>query len=138
MSKNITIILSTHNEELSIDHTISELIKHIKDVEIVVVDDNSPDATLEILRKINYAKLKIFSREKNKGLASAFLLGLINANGDIIGWLDSNMGALAIKFPEMISKLDNADIVLLSRYVSGGRDDRNIIRVVANDLVSAI
>jgi len=36
------------------------------------------------------------------------------------------MGSLAIKFPEMISKLDNADIVLLSRYVSGGRDDRNI------------
>jgi len=77
VSKNITIILSTHNEELSIKHTISELIKHIKDVEIVVVDDNSPDGTLEILKKINYPKLKIFIREKNKGLASAFLLGLI-------------------------------------------------------------
>ena len=67
MSKNITIILSTHNEELSIDHTISELIKHIKDVEIVVVDDNSPDGTLGILKQINYPKLKIFSRKKNKG-----------------------------------------------------------------------
>ena len=136
MSKNITIILSTHNEELSIEHTISELIKHIKDVEIIVVDDNSPDGTLEIVKKINYQKLKIFCRKKNKGLASAFLLGLINSSGDIIGWLDSNMGSLAIKFPEMISKLDNADIVLLSRYVSGGRDDRNIVRVVASRLIN--
>ena len=46
------------------------------------------------------------------------------------------MGSLAIKFPEMISKLDNADIVLLSRYVSGGKDDRNIIRVVASTLIN--
>ena len=136
VSKNITIILSTYNEKLSIEHTINELIKNINDVEIVVVDDNSPDGTFEVLKKINYPKLKIFCRKKNKGLASAFLLGLINANGDIIGWLDSNMGTLAIKFPEMLSKLDNADIVLLSRYVSGGRDDRNIIRVVASRLIN--
>ena len=91
MSKNITIILSTYNEKLSIEHTINELIKNINDVEIVVVDDNSPDGTFEVLKKINYQKLKVFCREKNRGVASAFLLGLINANGDIIGWLDSNM-----------------------------------------------
>ena len=52
MNKNITIILSTYNEKLSIEHTINELIKYIKDVEIVVVDDNSPDGTLEILKKL--------------------------------------------------------------------------------------
>ena len=136
MNKNITIILTTYNEELSIEHTITELIKHIKDVEIVVVDDNSQDKTLEVLKKINYPKLKIIIRKKSKGLASAFLLGLINSKGEIIGWLDSNMGSLAIKFPEMISKLDTADIVLLSRYVGGGKDDRNIIRVVASRLIN--
>ena len=138
MNKDITIILTTYNEELSIEYTINELIKHIKDVEIVVVDDNSPDTTLEIIKKINYPKLKIFNREKNKGLASAFLLGLINSSGNIIGWLDSNMGSLAIKFPEMIQKLDNADVVLLSRYVSGGRDDRSIIRVVTSRLINNV
>ena len=54
MSKNITIILSTYNEKLSVEHTISELIKNINDVEIVVVDDNSPDGTFEILKKIMF------------------------------------------------------------------------------------
>ena len=102
MSKNISIILSTFNEKLSIEFTINELAKHLPGVEIVVVDDNSPDGTLEILKKINYDNLKIFSRKKTKGLASAFLLGLINARGDTIGWLDSNMGDVAKKFPEML------------------------------------
>ena len=102
MNTSISIILSTYNEKLVIEETIRELIKHIENVEIVVVDDNSPDGTFEILKKIDYPKLKIFSRKKTKGLASAFLLGMINSNGSIIGWLDSNMGVLAQKFPQMI------------------------------------
>ena len=52
MSKNISIILSTYNEKPSIEFTINELIKHLPGVEIVVVDDNSPDGTLEVLKKI--------------------------------------------------------------------------------------
>jgi len=138
VNENVTIILSTYNEELSIEKTINELIKYIKNVEIVVVDDNSPDGTLEILKNINYPKLKIFSRKKTKGLASAFLLGLINSNGNVIGWVDSNMGSVVAKFPEMISNLENAEIVVLSRYIEGGRDDRNIIRVLSSRMINSL
>ena len=136
MSNNVSIILSTFNEKLSIEFTISELIKYLPGVEIVVVDDNSPDGTLEVLKKINYENLKIFSRKKTKGLASAFLLGLINTSGDIIGWLDSNMGDTAKKFPEMLQNLNGADIVILSRYVAEGKDERNKIRVIASYLLN--
>ena len=136
MSKNVSIILSTFNEKLSIEFTISELIKYLPGVEIIVVDDNSPDGTLEVLKKINYENLKIFSRKKTKGLASAFLLGLINTSGDIIGWLDSNMGDAAKKFPEMLQNLKGADIVILSRYVPEGKDERNKIRIIASYLLN--
>ena len=136
MSNNVSIILSTFNEKLSIEFTISELIKYLPDCEIVVVDDNSPDGTFEILKKINYKNLKIFSRKKTKGLASAFLLGLINTSGDIIGWLDSNMGDAAKKFPEMLQNLKEADIVILSRYVPEGKDERNKIRIIASYLLN--
>ena len=136
MSNNVSIILSTFNEKLSIEFTISELIKYLPDCEIVVVDDNSPDGTFEILKKINYKNLKIFSRKKTKGLASAFLLGLINTRGDIIGWLDSNMGDAAKKFPEMLQNLKEADIVILSRYVPEGKDERNKIRIIASYLLN--
>ena len=136
MSKKVSIILSTFNEKLSIEFTISELIKYLPGVEIIVVDDNSPDGTLEVLKKINYENLKIFSRKKTKGLASAFLLGLINTSGDIIGWLDSNMGDTAKKFPEMLQNLKGADIVILSRYVAEGKDERNKIRVISSYLLN--
>ena len=136
MSNNVSIILSTFNEKLSIEFTISELIKYLPGVEIIVVDDNSPDGTLEVLKKINYENLKIFSRKKTKGLASAFLLGLINTRGDIIGWLDSNMGDTAKRFPEMLQNLKGADIVILSRYVAEGKDERNKIRVIASYLLN--
>ena len=115
MTNNVSIILSTYNEKLSIEFTITELIKNLPGCEIVVVDDNSPDGTYEVLKNIKYENLKIFSRKKTKGLASAFLLGLINTKGDVIGWLDSNMGATANKFPEMLKNLKDADIVILSR-----------------------
>jgi dolichol-phosphate mannosyltransferase len=138
VAKNISIILSTYNESASIKNTINQLIHHINDVEIIVVDDDSPDGTFEILKSIKYSKLKIFNRKKDKGLASAFLLGLINADGNIIGWVDSNMASVVEKFPEMISKLDNQDIVLLSRYVEGGEDLRNKARVIASRLINFI
>ena len=136
MSNNVSIILSTFNEKLSIEFTISELIKYLPGVEIIVVDDNSPDGTLEVLKTIKYETLKIFSRKKTKGLASAFLLGLINTSGDIIGWLDSNMGDTAKRFPEMLLNLKGADIVILSRYVTKGKDERNKIRVIASYLLN--
>jgi len=136
VNKKVTIILSSYNEKLSIRGTINEIIKHIPDVQIVVVDDNSADGTLEILKDINYPKLRIFSRKKTKGLASAFLLGLINADGEIIGWVDSNMGSVVERFPTMISELNNSDIVLLSRYVEGGKDYRNKVRVIASKLIN--
>ena len=98
MDKRVSIILSTYNEGPIIEQTISEVFKYIKNVEIILVDDNSSDGTLEKVKKINNPNLKIFSR-KFRGLASAFLLGLINSSGDIVGWIDSNMGILAKRFP---------------------------------------
>ena len=47
--KKISIILSTFNEEIAIEKTINEIQKYIKNVEIIVVDDNSTDKTFEIL-----------------------------------------------------------------------------------------
>ena len=129
MDKKISIILSTYNEALVIEKTISEIFKYVKNVEIILVDDNSPDGTFEKVNKINNPNLKVFSK-KSRGLAAAFLLGLVNSSGDVVGWIDSNQSLLAIKLPNMINKLDNNDIVVLSRYVEGGKDERSGLRIL--------
>jgi len=135
MDKKISIILSTYNEAPVIEETISEIFNNVKNVEIILVDDNSSDGTLEKVKNINNPNIKIFSR-KFRGLASAFLLGLINSSGDIVGWIDSNLKSAAIKLPEMLNRLNNNDIVLLSRYIKGGKDERRKFRIFASKIVN--
>ena len=74
MDKKISIILSTYNEAAIIETTINKIFSTLDNVEIVLVDDNSIDGTLEVLNSIENKNLKVFSR-KSRGLASAFLLG---------------------------------------------------------------
>ena len=135
MDKKISIILSTYNEAPYIEQAIIQILNNIKNVEIILVDDSSTDGTLEKAKKINNPNLKIYSR-KFRGLASAFLLGLINSSGDIIGWTDTNMPSAIAKLPEMIDKLNNNDIVLLSRYVEGGDDERVKFRSFASRILN--
>ena len=135
MDKKISIILSTYNEAKVIENTINEILKHVKNVEIIVVDDNSPDGTLEKVKKIKYPNLKTFSK-KSRGLAAALLTGLINSSGDVIGWIDSNQPSLVKKLPDMISKLDNYHMVILSRYIEGGGDQRKGLRILSSKIIN--
>ena len=136
MIKN-SILLCTYNEDKYIENTIHKLTQFIPDLEIIIVDDNSTDKTLSIINNLkNKFKLKIINRLKTKGLGSAFNRALIESNGENIGWIDTNMGELAELFPKMLKDLDNYDLILLSRYVSGGSDDRVFIRVFCSKLIN--
>lgn len=121
MQNKVSIILSTYNEASVIEDTINKIFKNLENVEIILVDDNSPDGTYEIAKKIDNPNLKVFLRN-SRGLASAFLVGLINSSSDVVGWLDSNMANLAQRLPEMLNKLNENDIVILSRYVNGAKE----------------
>ena len=130
MPSKTSIVLSTYNEANYIENTISELEKNIPDLEIVIVDDSSSDGTIDIIKKLNQNnKYKVVFRKKSRNLASAVVRGLTETTGDNIGWIDTNMTELVARFPEMINELksDN-DLVLLSRFVEGGGDNRIFIR----------
>ena len=132
MSLKTSIILCTYNEEKYIEKTIIELEKNISNLELVIVDDNSSDGTAEIIKRLNVgSKFKAIFRKKNRGLASAFVRGLIETTGDNIGWIDTNMSEVVPRFIEMTEELKlNNDLVILSRYIVGGGDQRNLIRVL--------
>ena len=126
MQNKVSIILCSYNEAKHIESTINQLEKNIPNLELVIVDDSSKDGTIELLKKLNINKrFKLIFRKKSKGLASAFSRGLIETTGDYIGWIDTNMGEVSEKFTQMISELNNnSDVVVLSRYVEGGGDER--------------
>jgi dolichol-phosphate mannosyltransferase len=137
MQPKISIILSTYNEGYIIEETLKSIFANLTDVEVVIVDDSSTDGTCDKIKKFNDPRVKLFSRQ-SRGLASAFLLGLINTKGDIVGWFDSNMPELFKKTPQMISTLDKSDLALLSRYVPGGNDQRSKLRVLSSKTINLV
>ena len=93
--------------------------------------------TFEKVSRLNNPNIKLFSRN-SKGLASAFLLGLINTEGDVVGWFDSNMPSLIKEIPEMLKELEENDLVILSRFVPGGKDERSKHRVLSSQIINYI
>ena len=107
MVSKTSIILCTYNEANHIKKTISELEKNISNLELVIIDDFSSDGTIEIIRELNQNnKYKVVYRKKSRSLASAFVRGVIETTGERIGWIDTNMGDLASRFPKMIEELN--------------------------------
>ena len=138
--KKISIILCTLNEVNFLEKTIKSIKKRIKNIEIVIIDDNSTDGTLKILEKFkkkSYIKIKI--RKNIKGLASAFSTGIKMSTGKYVGFIDVNMSDQILYFNKLIYKLEKgADIAVLSRYVTGGGDKRIFIRVITSLLINKI
>ena len=129
-----SIILCTYNESKYIENTIKNLNDSISDLELVIVDDNSSDGTVDIIKKLNKDnKYKTVFRKKSRSLASAFVRGITETSGAYIGWLDTNQSELAPKFNIMIKELkSDSDIVIMSRYVEGGGDERLLLRSLAS------
>lgn len=85
----ITIIIPSFNQAKYIEESINSILNQKNvEVEVIVVDGGSTDGTLLILQKYN-EKIKWLS-EKDKGQSDALNKGLALANGEIIGWLNSD------------------------------------------------
>ena len=80
----ISFLLTTFNEGGNIEQTLKNIEENLNYDEIIVVDDNSSDDTLDKIKKLNLPNLKIYSRYENKGFASALVLAMMNSTGNII------------------------------------------------------
>ena len=107
-------------------------------MEIIVVDDNSPDATWRIVEDMNLPEVKVICRKGTRGLASAFNRGIIESRGDYIGWMDADMCMPPAMIPRMHAMIvrDGYDVVIGSRYAPGGVDDRSLLRRGASRLIN--
>lgn len=135
----VSIILATYNEKENIQDTIGAILEHVRDpIEIIVVDDDSPDETWRLVEQMNDPHVKLIRRVQTKGLASAFNRGIIESSGEIVGWMDADMCMPPAMLPAMIEKLNEVDIVVGSRYAPGGVDDRTPLRVAASRLINGL
>src|ERR1700737_888765 len=128
----ISIVLATFNERENILDTIASIFEHLGDqVEVIVVDDDSPDGTWHLAQDLNHPRVKVIRRVGTRGLASAFNRGILESRGEIVGWMDADMCMPPEMLPGMIALLDKHDVVVGSRYAPGGKDDRAALGVAA-------
>src|SRR6266581_5976268 len=133
----VSIVLATFNERENIVDTIGSIFEHLGDsVEIIVVDDDSPDETWHLAENLRHPRVKVIRRVGTRGLASAFNRGILESRGEIVGWMDADMCMPPGMLPGMIALLDEYDVVVGSRYAPGGKDDRVRLRVAASRLIN--
>jgi dolichol-phosphate mannosyltransferase len=135
----VSIILATYNESENICDMIAAILAQVPDpVEVIVVDDNSPDQTWRIAGELNDPRIKVIRRINTRGLASAINRGIIEARGDFIGWMDADLCHPAALLPTMLKQLEHCDIAIGSRYIPGGRDDRDHSRVLTSRFINRL
>ena len=74
---NLSIVLSTYNEENNIEQTLTKLLNNASIKEVIIVDDSSTDNTVDIINFFKNDKIKLFIRKTTKGFASAFIFVVI-------------------------------------------------------------
>lgn len=143
----VSFVIPTKNEQGNIDRLIHKIngitLKNNIDNEILVVDDNSNDGTIEevknlkkfqknihLIQRMNFSNL--FSKFPNKwkylGIGSAHKIGYNLAKGDLIISMDADLSHPPEKIIKMIELINNGnDICVGSRYMRGGGSDKNII-----------
>lgn len=100
--------------------------KNVITFEVVVVDDNSPDNTLEVAQQLQevYGKemVKILSRKGKLGLGTAYVAGLKECTGERVILMDADLSHHPKFIPQMILKMNahDYDIVSGTRYRKGG------------------
>ena len=140
MNKKISIVLCTYNEVNYIEQTIRLISQTLENVEIIVVDDNSNDGTLEKLNTLkSIFNFKLIVRKNERGLASAHKRGFNESTGEYVGTIDVNSRDQILYFTKLVAKLNAGyDIAVLSRYILGGGDQRIFIRSFSSKAINLV
>ena len=119
------IIVPTYNERENIARLIDTVLSQDRRIEMLIVDDGSPDGTADIVEGMiarNPGRVQIHKRPKKMGLGTAYLAGFkiaIEQKYDLIFEMDADFSHDPAHLPQFLRVADEADIVLGSRYREG-------------------
>lgn len=106
----ISVIVPTFNREKTITRTIDSLLRQsYKNIEIVIVEDGSEDATKDVLRQFDDDRIRVIYHEENKGVTAAKNTGLDNITGEWFTILDSDDEIISNALEAMINIPLNID-----------------------------
>jgi dolichol-phosphate mannosyltransferase len=122
----LSIVVPTFNERDNVRELVARLDRCLAGVawEIVFVDDDSRDGTLELLREVSRSdpRVRFLHRIGRRGLASAVVEGVLATNSPIVAVMDCDLQHDETLLPKMLDALStpNCDVVVASRYMENG------------------
>jgi dolichol-phosphate mannosyltransferase len=130
---SVSVIMPTLNEAGNIASLIRSTVEAIRtagiqEIEVIVVDDDSPDRTWEIASQVACpaAQVVVIRRMENHGLTASLNEGIEAAKHEVIVWLDCDFSHPPERIPQMLYMLGQGfDVAVNSRYVVGGGEDRS-------------
>ena len=122
--KKSLVIIPTYNEMDNIKRLIPDILQRYGNIDILVVDDNSPDGTGNYVASLGESnpRIKIIQREKKLGLGTAYITGFkyaIQNKYDFVFEMDADFSHDPGEIENFLSAIENNDLVLGSRYLTG-------------------
>ena len=124
---DLTVIIPTFNEEANIRNIVMAVDavfhEHSLHGQILVVDDNSSDATISIVHELKRQKanVEILVREQDHGLSQSVVDGFSHASSDVFVVIDADFSHPPVLIPRMYDEIRKGnDVVIGSRYMEGG------------------
>ncbi len=124
--RSALVVVPTYNERDNLPVLVDGLMRHDR-VRVLVVDDESPDGTGEVaesLARQHPGRIEVLHRTANRGLGRSYVDGLRRAIGepvDVICQMDADLSHDPAHLPDLVSATSDADVIIGSRYVPGGR-----------------
>ncbi|XP_062897541.1 dolichol-phosphate mannosyltransferase subunit 1 isoform X1 [Mobula hypostoma] len=125
-----SVLLPTYNERDNLPLIVWLLVRYFDesgfDYEIIIIDDGSPDGTLEAAKQLEQIygsdKILLRPRETKLGLGTAYIHGIQHANGNFVFIMDADLSHHPKFIPEFIKKQKegNYDVVSGTRYIGNG------------------
>ncbi len=119
------VVIPTYNEAGNIERMVTAVRAVVPQANVLVVDDNSPDGTGDIVRRLAEAddRVALYPRAGKLGLGTAYIEGFRHVLQDpaieaVIG-MDADFSHDPSFLPAMVAKLDEVDLVVGSRYMQG-------------------
>ncbi|MCS7053128.1 MAG: polyprenol monophosphomannose synthase [Ignavibacterium sp.] len=122
----ILVIIPTYNELDNIRKIIPAVLSQDENIDILIVDDNSPDNTGKYVEEKSRVepRIKLIKRPGKMGLGTAYITGFkyaIDHNYDLVFEMDADFSHDPKEIPNFLEAIKDADLVLGSRYINGVR-----------------
>lgn len=121
----VVVLIPTYNEREALPSLLERLRAEVPSVDIVVLDDNSPDGTGDIADGFAQQdpQVHVLHRERKEGLGRAYLHGFtwaLERGYDVLVEMDADGSHQPRHLPAILDALEHADVVIGSRWVPGG------------------